>query len=150
MKLNSRDYQISKAKKYFNETPLFFFFNGINSNTWITIEQSLSNLNFNYYKIFNKTTTKILKNSIYTSITPSIKGITFFIKPTKHSKTLTKRVILDNFESLLFVLLAVKFNNKIYSTKQLKNLNSFEYKENKLALYQFGLTNLKFYFNISK
>jgi hypothetical protein len=90
-------------------------------------EQDLKKINFSYYKVFNKTATKTLKNSIYNNIKPIINGITFFIKPASIPKQLTKEVILDNFEPLLFMILAVKFNNKIYSITQLKKTNSLDY-----------------------
>jgi hypothetical protein len=43
------------------------------------------------------------------------------------------------------LILAVKFNNKVYSVAQLKSMNSLNYCENKLLIYQFGITNLKLY-----
>jgi hypothetical protein len=149
MEFNSKDYKIVKTKSYLKKTPLFFFLNTINhdSNDWVISEQNLKNLNLNYYKVFNKLTNNILKNSIYNN-TQIVNGITFFIKPSKNSKTLPKQVIVDNFEILLFTLLAIKLNNKIYTITHFKNSNSLEYKENKLALYQFGTLNLKFYCTI--
>ena len=148
MEFSSKDYKTSKTKQYIKTTKLFFFFTGIdrNSNDWILIEQNLNNLKFNYYKVFNKTATQTLQNSIYNNVKPVINGITFLIKPTSDSELLSKQMLVNNFEPLLFIMLAIKFNNKIHSTKRLKNMNSLEYSENKLLLYQFGLTNLKFYF----
>jgi hypothetical protein len=57
---------------------------------------------------------------------------------------MTKKNI-DNFELLLFTLLAIKLNNKVYSTSQVKNTFSLNYKDNKLLFYQFGLTNMKIF-----
>jgi hypothetical protein len=147
MKFNLKNYKTAKTKKYIKVTNLFFFFSGVNrnSNDWIMTEQDLKKINFSYYKVFNKTATKTLKNSIYNNIKPIINGITFFIKPASIPKQLTKEVILDNFEPLLFMILAVKFNNKIYSITQLKKTNSLDYYENKLLICQFGTTQLKFY-----
>jgi hypothetical protein len=147
MKFNLKNYKTAKTKKYIKVTNLFFFFSGVNRNSddWIMTEQDLKKINFSYYKVFNKTATKTLKNSIYNNIKPIINGITFFIKPASIPKQLTKEVILDNFEPLLFMILAVKFNNKIYSITQLKKTNSLDYYENKLLICQFGTTQLKFY-----
>jgi hypothetical protein len=150
MEFNSKDYKIFKTKSYFKKTPLFFFLNTINhdSNSWVISEQNLKNLNLNYYKVFNKLTNNILKNSIYKN-THMVNGITFCIKPSKNSKTLPKQVIAANFEIILFTLLAIKLNSKIYTITHFKNSNSLDYKENKLALYQFGTLNLKLYCTIS-
>lgn len=148
MEFSSKDYKTLKTKQYIKTTKLFFFFTGIdrNSNNWILIEQNLTNLKFNYYKIFNKTATQTLQNSIYNSIKPVINGATFLMKPTSNLELLSKQTLINNLEPLLFIMLAIKLNNKIYPTKKLKNLNSLEYYENKLLFYQFGLANLKAYF----
>lgn len=148
MEFSSKEYKTSKTKQYIKTTKLFFFFTGIDksSNDWILIEQNLNNLKFNYYKVFNKITTQTLQNSIYNNVKPIINGITFLIKPTFESQLLSKQVLINSFEPLFFVMLALKLNNKVYSTKRLGNMSSLEYHENKLLLYQFGLTNLKFYF----
>jgi hypothetical protein len=148
MEFSSKDYKTSKTKQYIKTTKLFFFFTGIdrNSNDWILTEQNLNNLKFNYYKVFNKTASQTLQNSIYNNVKPVINGITFLIKPASSSGVVSKQMLVNNFEPLLFIMLAIKLNNKIYSTKRLKNVSSLEYSENKLLLYQFGLTNLKFYF----
>jgi len=44
-----------------------------------------------------------------------------------------------------FFFLALKMNNKIYSSNQIKYINSLNYYENKLLLYQFGVTHIKCY-----
>ena len=148
MEFSSKDYKTSKTKQYIKTTKLFFFFTGIdkNSNDWILMEQNLNNLKFKYYKIFNKVTTQTLQNSTYNNVKPVINGVTFLIKPTLESQLLSKQVLINSFESLFFVILTLKLNNRIYSTKILRNMSSLEYSETKLLLYQFGLTNLKFYF----
>lgn len=146
MKFTLKSYKTSKTEKYL-KTNNFFFFSGVNRNSddWIIAEQGLKDINFSYYKVFNKTASKTLKNSVYNNVTPIINGITFFIKPSLTSKTLSKGVILTNFKPLLFLILAIKFNNKVYSVTQLKNMHSLNYRENKLLTYQFGITNLKLY-----
>ena len=152
MDFTTKEYKIQKTKSYVQSNNLFFFFNGINrsSTDWIIVEQSLKNINFDYYKIFNQTSKKTLDNSIYKNITPTINSIIFLMKPISSSKELAKPVLLNSFEPLLFTLLAVKLNNKIYSHYQLKNTYSLNYKDNKLLLFQFGITNLKVFFANSK
>ena len=113
-------------------------------------EQELKNIAFNYYKIFNRTSYNNLSNSIYQNLTPTINGVTFFIKQEKNSKTLTKHILLTNFEAFLFDMLAIKFNNKLYSLKQLTNVHSLSYFENSLIFYQFNVTNLKSCFRFYK
>lgn len=145
MKFTAKEYNIKKTKKYFHSNNLFIFFNGVNlnSNDWILIEQKLKKINFAYYKIFNKTSKKTLQTSIHLNITALINGITFLLKPISHSKELTKETLLNNFEPLMFTFLSVKLNNKMYSKDQFKNIFSFNYKENKLLFFQFGIANMK-------
>ena len=149
MELTTKNYKTVIIKNYIKTNPIFFLFNGTNQKAydWIVIEQVLKNMNFKYYKIFNKTTIKTLDKSVYQNVKTTINGVTFFIKPTLDLKSLKKRVLLNNFEPLLFTLITIKINNKIYSTKQLKNTLSLDYKTVKLVLYQFQITYLKFYHN---
>jgi hypothetical protein len=146
MKFSSKDYKTIKTKNYLKNNNLFFIFNGINQNSsnWIKTEQELKNKNFNYYKIVNKTSTRIFKNSIYKNSEHTINSITFFMKPDFNNTLLSKK-ILFNIET--FVFLAIKINNKIYSINQMKYVNSLNYYESKLLLYQFGITNIKSYFS---
>jgi hypothetical protein len=145
MQFSSKDYKILKTKNYLKENNLFFFFNSIhrNSNDGIIIEQNLKKFNLNYYKIFNKTSKTTINNSIYKNSNELINSMTIFIKPISNSIELKKSNLLSCFEPLLFNMLAIKLNNKIYSTSQLKELNTLNYKDAKLLLFQFSLTNLK-------
>lgn len=152
MKLNTKIYNTYTTKEYFKGNNFFFLFNGINriSNDWISItEQGLKNLNFSYYKNLNRILRKTLKNSTYKILVPIVKGPTFFIKYNKKS-TITKQLVTENLEALLFVLLIVKFNNKLYPISIIKSMNSLKDKENSALLYQFNLTNFKQYKKISK
>jgi hypothetical protein len=144
MKFALKDYKTLNTKQYIKSTNLFFVFNGIdqNSKDSIKTKQKLKNINFNCYKVFNKTSTKILKNSIYKNVAPIINGGTFFIKPTV-KKALSKKNLFNNFENLMFIFLASKINNKIYFSHQLKNVNILNYYKNNLLLYQFLISNLK-------
>ena len=143
MEFTFKNYKIIKTKNYIKKNNLFFFFGGVNrnSNDWILLEQSLKHVNFNYYKIFNKTTKKTLNNSIYKTIKPAINGITFIIKPK--SKQLLKQILITSFEPLLFNMLAITLNNKMYQTTQLNNNYSLNYKDNKILIFKFVITNLK-------
>jgi hypothetical protein len=149
MEFSSKDYQKKKTKNYVIKNNLFFFFNGINrkSNAWINIEQEIQNLSFSYYKILNTISKNTLNNSIYKNVTPLINSVTFLLKPLDNSKEITRQKILTNFEPLVFILLAIKLNNKIYSKNQLINKFSFKYKENKLLFFQFNATNIKISLN---
>lgn len=148
MKLNSKIYKINKTKNLTKTNSLFFIYNGINQKAtdWINTEQKLMNINFKYYKIFNKIALKTFDNSILKNSKFTINSITFFIKPSLKDIILKKHILINNFESLLFKLLAIKLNNKIYSIKQLNKTYSMIYKNNKILLYQFMITNLKIHF----
>ncbi len=154
MELTLKDYKILKTKKYIKTSDFFFFFNGINKNSTdgTKTEQELKKLNLSYFKIFNKTSKNLLKNSVYRNIEPLINGLTIFIKfDSKDNKNLniSKKKLL-NLES--FVFLAIKMNQNIYSLNQVRYVNSLKYRESKLLLYQFKLTNIKSHIsnNLSK
>jgi len=144
MELTSKEYNILKTKSYLKTTELIFFFNGVakKSNDWISTEQSLRSMDFSYYKVLNKTTIHTLKNSIINNASTLIYGTTFLIKPL-HSIKLSKQVLISKMEPLLFTLLGVKLNNKIYSANIIKLANLLNYSENKFGFYQFNSINLK-------
>jgi len=147
MKLNAKEYQRIKTKKYLKKNRLFFFYNGVNrnSNYWRKTEQSLKIMGFNFLKNFNKITNKELKNSIFKNMKEIINGPTFFIKPNSKNQLL-KDVLLSKFCPLLFIVLAIKINSKIYSLTVLKkNPNLINYDNNTLLFYQFNITNLKYH-----
>jgi hypothetical protein len=145
MKLNSKIYKTKKTKNFVKTNDIFFIYTGTNKKAtdWIIIEQELINVNFEYYKIFNRVTLKILENSTIKNFKSTVNSITFFIKPHFNNASLKKHILINNFELLLFKLLAIKLNNKIYSVKQLNKVYSMNYKDNKILLYQFGIANLK-------
>ena len=145
MDLTTKKFKIEKTKNLIKHNNLFIFLNGINrnSNDWILIEQELKKINFNYYKIFNKTTKKTLNNSIFLNTSSLINSMTFLLKPLVAEQEINKNILLNKIETLIFALLAIKVNNKIYSKTKLKNLVSLNYKNNKLLLYKFLISNTK-------
>lgn len=146
MKITSKTYQINNNKKYIKTNNLFFIFNGINRNSidWLLTEQNLRKTNFKYQKIINKTVYFVTQKSVYSNLSSIIAGIIFFIKPNDNLKTLSKKIILNKFESFLFILSAVKLNNKVYSTQLIKNVSFLDYSNNKLLLFQFLRSNIVF------
>lgn len=151
MRLSVKDYKILKIRKYFKTNHLFFFVNGISRDSldWLLTEQGLKTIEFNYYKVLNRTTIKTLNISIYTNLKFIIKGSTFLIKP-ELNKHFSKQTLFNTFNHLFFTLLIIKFNSKIYPASSLKNTYSLEYKETKLLFYQFNLTHLKVCSKFSK
>ena len=105
------------------------------------MEQSLKSINFAYWKISNQIAQKTFNGSICKVITPAITGITFVTNPQTNG--VSKYVLTNFFEALLFKMLAIKLNNKCYRTAPLKNNSSFHYKDNKIVFFQFRITNLK-------
>ena len=148
MLLKKKNYETLKVKTYLKNDKLVFFFNGVNRNSkkLLRVEQELKSLGYCSYKVLNKIALKTLNNSIHLNTKPLFNGLKFFIKPSKKPYKLTRNIFQKNFEPLLFLIMAVKINNRIYSRTQLKSLHSIKYNENKLLLYQFMTTNLKNYY----
>jgi hypothetical protein len=151
MKVSVKDYKILRTKEYFKASNLFFFVNGVNKSSldWLPAKQGLKTIGFSYYKLLNRTTVKTLSNSIYSNIKPVISGSTFFIRP-QTEKNFSKQTITNTFDPLLFELLMVKLNNRVYSLTSLKNAYSLNYNETKLLFYQLNTTHLKACSKISK
>ena len=85
--------------------------------------------------MLNGTTLKLFKSSIYRNLSPVICGFILFIhsnfKTTKLQFKSVKKNLKPSFE-----LISVKLNNKMYSTSQLKGLNSISYRTNVFNLYK--------------
>jgi hypothetical protein len=148
MDFTAKQYKTEKTKNFIKQNNLFIFFNGVNrnSNEWVIIEQELKKVNFNSYKIFNKTSKTTLNNSIFLNTSSLVNSMTFLLKPLINTKEINKNIIVNKFETLIFALLAIKINNKIYTKSQIKNLLTLNYKDNKLLLYKFLITNTKIIF----
>ena len=132
MKFNYKNFKIKKTKNYMKKNKLFIFVSSICN--------SLKNINFSYYKIYNKTVRKALKSSIYyRAIKFVLNSTIFLIKPK--IKKLLKQILYINFKFYNFLIL--KLNNKIYKTIQLKKNYSLNYKINKLFIFKFAVINLK-------
>jgi hypothetical protein len=137
MDLNSKTYKIKKIKKYVKKNELFFFFNTtkLKKKDWTKVEQNLRRLKLNYYKVFNGTTLKTVKNSIYKNFFNIVCGVVLLIKP-QFKFIIIEKKLLEKETRPLFTLLSVKLNNKIYSTQQIKKLDTFSYKQNLFNLNQ--------------
>ena len=151
MQFNLKIYQISKTKKYLKNDFLFLAIGANqNSQSLINVSQNLHKLNLSYYKIYNNTTIKILNNSVYQNLFKTLNTTLFFLKPQRNYKFLTKNNLANTLKDILFTLLMVKLNKKMYLIGQLKNLRSLNYIQNVALLYQFLLMNLKFFGVFSK
>ena len=143
---NNKEYQSIKVKRYLKKDKLFFFFNGVgkNSKSWKKTKQDLKIIKFNVFKTFNRVTYKELQNSIFKNIKEIANGPVFFVKPLIKSKPM-KSTLLITLNLFLFLLMAIKINNKIYPVTVLnKNINLIHYTVNNLLFYQFILTTLKY------
>lgn len=145
MKLTTKKYKTQKIKLQLKNSDIIFLTHSINRvvDKWIHTEQELKKLNISYYKVLNKVALKTIEKSVHKNTLNATNGSTFFLKPTINS--ISKNVLLNNFELLLFTVLSVKLNNNIYSAKQLQTLYSLNYKKNVMVMNQFFITSSKFY-----
>lgn len=143
MKFNFKNYKITKTKTYIKKNSFFFFVDGVhrNSNNWVLVVQSLKSVYFAYWKISNKIAKKTLNGSICKVLTWAITGTTFLI--SSQTNGVSKRVLLNSFELLLFKVLVLKLNHKCYRAVQLQNNDSFRYRDNKILIFQFRIADLK-------
>lgn len=137
MDFNFKTYQIIKLKEYFKNKGLFFLFHSakLSLTRWTLTEQNLKKLELNYYKPLNKTTVKTFKNSIYRNFSSNIAGFILFISSNSKKTELNLPAITKSLKSS-FTLVSVKLNNKVYSTAQLKGLNSLSYNKSVFNLYR--------------
>ena len=136
-----KNYRNLKTKNFLKKNRLIFFMNiiSMNSNEWFYFQQRLKKENFNYYKIFNKTTKKILTDSIYKTIKFIPSSVLFLIKPNLNiKKSLTKQILINNFK-----FFALKLNNNTYHTIQLIKNYSLNYYSSSLLIFQFINSHLK-------
>jgi hypothetical protein len=137
MDFNSKDYQSVKLKKFFKTNDFFFLFHSakLDLNQWTQTEQSLKKLKLKYSKALNGTTLKLFKSSIYKNLSPIIGGFLLFMssgfKTTEFRLHSVKKELKPSFE-----LISVKLNNKLYSTSQLKGLNTLSHRKNIFNLHR--------------
>ena len=147
MLLEKKDYEMLKVKTYLKSENFTFLSDGVNRNPrkLLKVEQDLKALGYCSYKVLNRITLKTLNDSIYPNVKPLFTGLSFFIRPFRKSYKFKKNIFQKSFEPLLFFVIAIKVNNKVYSKMQIENLHSIKYNKNKLVFCQFLNTNLKNY-----
>ena len=148
-----KSYQIKKIKSSIKHNRFLLFANGTNqkAQNWIAIEQGLQKLNIKYYKSYNKLVIKTFNNSIYNNIKGIINGLFFFLTPLNTFIIIKKNILLnETLEPLIFKLLALKLNTKVYSIPQINKISSLKYNDSIIVLYQFLLIQLKFSQTITK
>lgn len=138
MEFNLKSYDFIHINYSLKKTYFFFFFNGVPQNSEATIKtnQVLINLNMKYHKIWNKTSNKKIKSSIYKSFNCIIHGITLLCVYNVgiHVNNIAfNKTILFSAPNIQF--LALKMNLKIYSLVQLIYLISFYYSQNSFIFY---------------
>ena len=149
MKFKLKAYKVFKTKYYLKQKKLFFLYaaTSLNVKNWLTVEQTLKKSNLNYYRLSNTLAIKTMKASIYTNYKQLINSLTILVNTG--SKTALELKKLINLKNIL-TLLSIKLNNKIYSISQLKNLNSLDYNQAVLRLFQFFIIYLTYAFKITQ
>ena len=151
MDFNSKDYQSIKLKKFFKANDFFFLFHSakLDLNQWTHTEQNLKKLKLRYSKILNGTLLKSFKNSIYKNASSVICGFVLLIRSNFKTTKLPFKSVKKNLKPS-FELISVKLNNKMYSTSQLKGLNSLSYRTNVFNLYKSFDQHLKASYALTK
>ena len=147
MKFGLKEYQIRKTRAYLKNKNLFFILNGANKNIkneGIPCEQKLKEFDFSQYKIYNRTSVNVFKNSIFNNVYICIHGIMFFMESIYAMyEEAAKENMLSNFIDVSLIFIGIKINDKIYSSMQTTLLNSFRYNQTKTLFFHFILNSLK-------
>ena len=151
MDFNSKEYQSVKLKNFLKKNNFFFLFHSAKRdlNQWIHTEQNLKKLKLKYFKTLNGMTLKSFENSIYKNLSPVICGFILFINANFKTTELKMKLIQKNLKPS-FELISVKLNNKMYSTSQLKGLNSLSYRTNVFNLHKSLDKHLKTSYRLTK
>lgn len=134
MDFNLKKYQTFKLKRYFKTNHFFLIFHSakLNLSQWIIIEQSLKKLKLHCYKPLNGVVPKTLKKSAYRNISSIFSSFVVFIHIEKE---LDLNLSIKSFKPL-FTLIALKLNNNVYSSVQLKGSKNLSYRKNIFDLYK--------------
>ena len=135
MDFNNKNSETLKTKKCFKQ-PVTVMGNlsKIKSSDWVFLEQNLKKLKLNSNKILNVSSSKLFKKSTFTLFNPIINSMTVLLTPKYKTSIINLNLIKNQLEPL-FLLLAVKINNKIYSIKQIETLKAFNYKKTVYKCY---------------
>lgn len=133
MSFDIKAYKRLRIKQYLKKINLFFFFHGacLNTANWIKVEQLLSEKELKYFRIINTLTVTLLKNSMFKNLTSIVHGPILLLH-IGNAKSILKKF---NSINLWINLLCLKLNNNIYSSRQIKNLNTLSYTENVYLFY---------------
>lgn len=128
MNTNFKKFKIQKFKKHLQnkEFLLFFQANKLSQKDWLKTEQIFKKIKVKYYKAFNSTTSNTFKRSIYSNYSVIVNNFFIALEPTFKTTVLKKNFINKEIK-LLFILLSLKLNDKIYSSDQFKRLTDFSY-----------------------
>lgn len=141
-KLNKKLYKINDATKTIKNPSFFIILSGLNKKFEIFSIKNQKTEKFKQYKINNKIIIKNLKkNSMMKTINSSM-----FLGLLDQNTILTKTMLINSFYFLFLHILALKFNNKIYTLYVLKKLCSLNYFQTKQLITQFCMLSTKIKF----
>lgn len=138
-KLNKKVYKINNIKKNIKNPSFLLFISALNKNSKNLYITNQKTKNFKLYKINNKT---IIKNLINNSVIKIINS-SMFLGLLNKNLILTKTMLLHSFYFLFLHILALKFNNKIYSLNMLNKLYCLNYYQIKQLVSQFCILKIK-------
>lgn len=101
---------------------MLLFYNTITPKNSIRIMQELKRLDLNHYKLSNTMAKQILNSSIYQNYSSLISSFVMLIFPN----TTVKINKLKYFKNMV-TFLGIKFNNKIYTFKNIYLETKFEF-----------------------
>lgn len=148
MEITIKKYKYLKIKTYFKNSNFFLIYNGTNMKNFIEMDQKLKKLDLTYYKVYNKLTKKVLKDSIYKNYHSLASSLIIIIKPKSKFTNLTFNGYLSLDDSLN--LLAIKVNNKIYTLSKINSSLQLNHKNDNLILTKVLKSQLKLPYKLTQ
>jgi hypothetical protein len=122
VKFSIKNYKFLKIKKSLKESAILFFYNVITPKDNIKVMQEFKKLDLKHYKLSNTMAKQTFKSSIYKNYAPLISSFVMLIFPN----TTVKINKLKYFKNMV-TFLGIKFNNKIYTFKNIYLETKFEF-----------------------
>ena len=131
MFIKNKQYNYNRTKKLLNNTTMTFILNcdNLKSSDINLLQEVLLQNQVKHYKPKNNLAKKVLKDSVFLNIEFLLKGLVILVQPNKISNTVGIDIFNPSKLDKSLNLMCLVINNNVYSTNEVKSLNSSCYKK---------------------